>query len=227
MTEKVRSLSPFRQSVLVIAVALTVGFLAARPGHAESGATPRNPAEFMTSFSGRAIALLSDRQLNDEQREVSFRRLFTEGFDVELISRFVLGRHWRSATKAQRREYRQLFEDFIVATYARRLGGPPSRGSFVVGRTLERNEKHAVVSSEIRPPQGAPIVVEWWLRRKQDEWRIIDIMIQGISMAITQRSEFYAVISNNGGRVEGLLQRLREKTELADRGHRQLSDSSF
>jgi phospholipid transport system substrate-binding protein len=215
MTKKVQSLLYFHRFALLVPIALAAVLLAARPGLAEGGTMPRDPAAFLTGFSGQAIEVLADRQMNDAQREVAFRRLFTAGFDIDMISRFVLGRYWRGASEPQRREYRQLFEDFIVATYARRLGGYSGEADFVVGPVRERSEKRAIVGSEIRPAEGPPIVVEWRLRRKGDDWRIVDIMIEGISMAITQRSEFYAVINNSGGGVEGLLQRLREKTQIA------------
>ncbi len=216
MTKKVQSLPSldFGHLATVIPIALAIVLLAARPGQAEGKGVEREPADFLSSFSAQAIAVLGDRQLTGLQREAEFRRLFTEGFDVDTISRFVLGRHWRSATKDQQVEYRQLFEDFIVATYARRLSGQTG-GSLVVGPVRERTEKQAIVGSEIQRPDGPPIAVDWRLRLKGGDWRIVDITVEGISMAITQRSEFYAVVNNNGGHVEGLLQKLREKTQVA------------
>lgn len=216
MTKRVQSLPnlDLHQLALMIPIALAIFLLAARPGQAEGIGEQRDPVDFLTGFSAEAIEVLADQQLSGPQREAEFRRLFTKGFDVDAISRFVLGRHWRGATKDQRAEYRQLFEDFIVATYARRLRGQTG-GNFVVGQLRERTEKRAIIGSEIQRPEGAPIAVDWRLRYKGGDWRIIDIMIEGISMAITQRSEFYAVISNNGGHVEGLLQKLREKTQIA------------
>jgi len=218
MTKKVQSLPNFNNHylALVVPIALAIVLLAARPGHAEGGGAQSDPVEFLNGFSSKAIEVFAASQLNDEQRDAEFRRLLTNGFDVNAISRFVLGRHWRSATKEQRVEYRQLFEDFIVATYARRLSGQ-TEGSFVVGAVRERTEKRAIIASEVQRPKAESIAIDWRLRYKNGDWRIVDIAVEGISMAITQRSEFYAVISNNGGQVEGLLQKLREKTLVASK----------
>ena len=218
MAKKVQSLPNvnFHYLALVVPIALAIVLLAARPGQAEDGGVQRDPVDFLKGFSAQAIDVLAAQQLSDQQREAEFRRLLTDGFDVDAISRFVLGRHLRSATNDQRIEYRQLFEDFIVATYARRFRGQTG-GEFVVGAIRERTEKRAIVGSEIRRPEGAPLAVDWRLRQKGGNWRIIDLMIEGISMAITQRSEFYAVISNNGGHLEVLLQKLREKTQIASK----------
>jgi len=218
MTKKVQSLPNFNNHylALVIPIALAIVLLGARPGHAEDGGAQSDPVEFLSGFSTKAIEVLAASQLNDEQRAAEFRRLLTDGFDVNAISRFVLGRHWRKATKEQRVEYRQLFEDFIVATYARRLSGQTD-GSFVIGAVRERTEKRAIIASEVQRPEAESIAIDWRLRYKNGDWRIVDIAVEGISMAITQRSEFYAVISNNGGHVEGLLQKLREKTLVASK----------
>jgi phospholipid transport system substrate-binding protein len=69
----------------------------------------------------------------------------------------------------------------------------------------------------LRPDHPA-VAVDWRLRRTAEGWRIVDVMIEGVSMTITHRSEFAAVISNSPGRIEGLLQKLREKTKGADVG---------
>lgn len=65
-------------------------------------------------------------------------------------------------------------------------------------------------------PQGEPIQVEWRLRREAGGWKIIDVVVEGISMAVTHRSEFSSVIGRHGGRIGGLLDVLRDKTALAE-----------
>lgn len=212
MTKKVQSLLYFHRFALLVPIALAAVLLAARPGLAEGGTMPRDPAAFLTGFSGQAIEVLADRQMNDAQREVAFRRLFTAGFDIDMISRFVLGRYWRGASEPQRREYRQLFEDFIVATYARRLDGY-SRETLQIGKVRNLSGMDIVVSSQVVRPREEPLRVDWRMARLPSNWRIVDVVVvEGISMAVTQRQEFASVIRNNGGNVEGLLKVLREKT---------------
>jgi phospholipid transport system substrate-binding protein len=100
----------------VLALAIVSG--AAR---AEPPATAEAAAAFVGSLSDRGTAMLSDPGLGPKERALAFRRLFTSSFQVDAISRFVLGRHWRRASAAEKAEYRTLFEDYIVAIYARRL----------------------------------------------------------------------------------------------------------
>ncbi|MFQ6016672.1 MAG: ABC transporter substrate-binding protein, partial [Kiloniellaceae bacterium] len=104
-----------------------------------------------------------------------------------------------------------LFEALIVGTYARRLASYAGETLKVEG-VLRQNEKMAAVSSRVIRPKGQPIPIYWRLRRGKDDWRIVDVVVEGVSMALTQRAEFNAVIKRNGGRIEGLLEKLRETT---------------
>ena len=199
----------------VMAVTLTTLFLAA--GTARADASTDSAAAFLSTFINDAVDVLSNDSLSDEHRLREFRRLFNEGFDVDVISRFVLGRYWRVATPEEKKEYRDMFEDYVIATYARRLGGRTGI-NIAVGRARALTDRGAIVSSQIIRKKEKPLDVEWRLRRTADSWRIVDIVIIGISMAVTQRSEFGSVITNNGGKVEALLKSLRSKTANKDGG---------
>ncbi len=199
----------------VTAVTLTTLFLAA--GTARADASTDSAAAFLSTFIDDAVDVLSNDSLSDEHRLREFRRLFNEGFDVDVISRFVLGRYWRVATPEEKKEYRDMFEDYVIATYARRLGGRTGI-NVAVGRARALTDRGAIVSSQIIRKKEEPLDVEWRLRRTGDSWRIVDIVIIGISMAVTQRSEFGSVITNNGGKVEALLKSLRSKIAKKDGG---------
>ena len=199
----------------VMAVTLTTLFLAA--GTARADASTDSAAAFLSTFINDAVDVLSNDSLSDEHRLREFRRLFNEGFDVDVISRFVLGRYWRVATPEEKKEYRDMFEDYVIATYARRLGGRTGI-NVAVGRARALTDRGAIVSSQIIRKKEEPLDVEWRLRRAGDSWRIVDIVIIGISMAVTQRSEFGSVITNNGGKVEALLKSLRSKIAKKDGG---------
>lgn len=165
--------------------------------------------DFVRDFGDRAVTLLSDDGLDAPGREAALRRLLSENFDVPVIGRFVLGRYWRTASGPERAEFAELFEEMIVATYARQLGNYAGETLDVVG-LRQSDDRGAVVSSRILRASGSPIAVDWRLLRRGDGWRIVDVMVEGVSMALTQRAEFAAVIRSTGG-VAGLLARLRTK----------------
>ena len=173
-------------------------------------ALPEEAAAFIKELGTEAIATLGDPALSEERRVTEFRRLLFEGFDIRTIGRFALGRYWRRATKEQRAEYEALFGEFIVSTYASRLSRYSSETLHVQGARGD-GEDDAIVRSEIRHVDWPPVDVDWRVRRSSSEYKIIDVIIEGLSMAITQRDEFASVIQRSGGEVEGLLVELRKK----------------
>jgi phospholipid transport system substrate-binding protein len=203
------------------AVALLGAGAARAPGAAEAG----DPAEFVRAFSDRAIAVLADRDLAGEAREQAFRGLLSANFDVRTIGRFVLGRYWRKATKAERAEYGRLFEDLIVASYSRQLASYAGEALKVEG-VRQQDERNALVASRILRLEGEPILVDWRLLRRGGAWRIVDVVVEGMSMALSRRSEYAAVIKSSGGRVEGLLAQLRQKTARLKSTNPQKADST-
>ncbi len=176
-----------------------------------TAAAGKGADDFIRTVGQQAIDLLTGKELSDDQRQARFRAILNRAFEVPLIARFTLGRFWRRTSKEQRREYVGLFEDFIVQAYAARFEGY-SGETFTVGKVRGINERDSLVHSELALKDGRKIVVYWRVRGKSD-LKIIDVIVEGVSMAITHRDEFSAVINQNGGKIDGLLIALRNKTE--------------
>ena len=206
-----RVLHDRRPWVLLLSSVLLALALMAAMVRAPLADEAEDAASFVRAFSGEAFAMLADKTLDDEARTREFRRLLRTGFHLEAIGRFVLGRYWRRASEAERAEFAQLFEDYIVATYARQLSAY-SGEQLVVDGSRPKGKTGAIVLSRIVRPQGEPFQVEWRLHHGDEGWRIIDIVVEGVSMAVSQRSEFSSVIASHGGAVAGLLDVLRAKT---------------
>jgi phospholipid transport system substrate-binding protein len=172
-------------------------------------------ADDATSFVGdlgkRAIDVLTS-QSAEQQREAQFRALFDEGFDVPALARFVLGPHWRTATDPQRQEFTKLFETYVVHAYTVRFNQYSNQQFKVLGNRPE-GEASSLVSSQITQPNNAPPVkVDWRVAKTDHGFKITDVIVEGASMAVTEREEFASVIQRGGGQIEALLKLLREKT---------------
>ena len=212
----------FSRGIAVLGVAALVGLGAPNPALATGDS---DPAIFVREFSAQAIQVMADESLSSEHRELAFRELLTAGFDVKAISRFVLGRYWRRANEAEREEFTGLFEDLIVATYSRKFsdyGGQILK----IEAIREENEKMAAVASRILRQNGEPIKIDWRLLRRGKSWRIVDVVVEGMSMVLSQRSEYAAVIKGDGGKIEGLLVKLRKKTARVRSGSVQKADNT-
>ena len=194
---------------MTVAAGLTLMlFAVAQPAAAQA----ETPSEFVATLGDNAIRMLVEEGVNHEDRIANFRELLIEGFDVPLIGRFVLGVHWRRANPAQRTEYADLFEKFLVQSYAARLGQYGGE-SLKVKDVRAGGEKDTIVSTEIVQRGRPPVKVDWRVRSGDATYKVVDVIVEGISMVITQRDEFSSVIRRSGGNVEGLLAKLRERAD--------------
>jgi phospholipid transport system substrate-binding protein len=190
-----------RRAAIVLLALGILGLAAPRQAAAQ------DPRTFINTLGERAIQVLAP-SVSPAQRLARFRELFSTEFDVPGIGRFVLGRYWRTATPQEQQEFLQMFQEYVARAYSARFGafgGEPFR---VTGTRPSGAE--TVVSSEIVLASG-PIGLDWYLADNGGRYKITDVYIAGISMKVTQRDEFAAVIQRSGGNVEGLLSQLRQK----------------
>ncbi len=168
---------------------------------------------FISNLAVEAIRQTTDKSITDEERVQRFRELLKIKFDMPQIARFVLGRYWRVASPEERATYSQLFEDYVVQTYASRFH--EYSGEAVKVQYATRNPDGDVVVVSNIERNGPPVRVEWKLQPDDKTFKIVDVVVEGVSMAVTQRDDFAATIQARGGKVAGLIDALRAKTRTA------------
>jgi phospholipid transport system substrate-binding protein len=181
-----------------------------------AGAVPAraagDAAGFVADLGARAVGVLT-APLSAADRETRFRALFDEGFDVGAISRFVLGPHWRTATPAQQQEFATLFEAYEVHAYSVRFSQYGGQQLKILGARSE-GDAGALVQSEIAAPNGGapPVRVDWRVAASGSGYKMTDVVVEGVSMALTERQQFASIIQRGGGQLEVLLKLLRERS---------------
>jgi phospholipid transport system substrate-binding protein len=159
--------------------------------------------------SAEVLAILSDQGLSDRQKFDALVGLLSQPIDLDLVARLILGRHWRSADDAQRQEYLELFRDYALANLASKLHLYQGQSFEVTGAKVV-SEQDALVTSRILDAGQAPLQVDWRLRGDAGgRLVVIDVIVAGVSLIVTLRSEFSAVIERQG--FEGLLAELRQR----------------
>jgi phospholipid transport system substrate-binding protein len=197
-----------RRSLIILSLLIGSTSLAAA-----SNAIAADANIFMSELWTRAVEVL-DKKAPLTERLTRFRQLFQADFDGPGIARFVLGRYWRTASEQEQQEYMKLFEDYVIFVYGTRLSH--FNGETFKVRGSRTDESGTVVSTDIISPSGEPpIKVDWRLVADRGAFKISDVIIEGISMMMTQRSEFASIIQRHGGQVGGLLALMREKTNTA------------
>jgi len=192
-------------------VVLVLSAWAAWGGGPAAAAEPSDPEAFVQTLARTAITTVADRTISETERADRFRTLFLASFDLPEIGRFVLGRHWRAATEPQRQEFQQLFAEFTVLTWSRRFKDYHGETLDVRG-ALPDNDGGWLVDSRIRRNQAQPLTVQWRVHPVEGSgWRITDIVVENVSMAVTLRSDFAGAMQENGGHMDALLASMRDK----------------
>lgn len=184
------------------ALLLVVAFAA--PANAASGAVG-----FIEQLTGKAVPQLTDPGISADERRNRFRRIMDGGFDMHAITRYVLGRYWQQATPAQQTEVIGLAKEYVVQLYAERFKDYSGVQVRIAGERPEQG--WTIVQSIIDQPDGKPQVrLDWRVEPSQGKPAVTDMIIEGVSMVTTQRSEFASVIRQQG--VDGLIKLLKQRT---------------
>ena len=196
-----------RSPVLAFGAIALVFCVFTSPVHAAA----KDAENFIRQMGNKAFASLSEGGISDDQRTERFKALLEEAFDLPRIARFTLGRYWRVATDDEKSEYVALFEKFIILAYATRFQDLSGK-KFMVLQSRDISANQSLVLSKIVIPNQPAVKINWRVRSKEEKHKITDVMVEGISMSVTQRDEFVSVIRQTGGKVAGLINALRKKT---------------
>jgi phospholipid transport system substrate-binding protein len=194
-----------RRRLFAAAVALGAVSFAGVP----AGATD-DPAAFIETAAKRVLEILKTSP-DATARNDALIDLFRTSFDMANVGRAVLGVHWARATPDQRERFLKVFEQAEIRAYAERFQQNSGYG-IKIGRT-SRNGDATLVDSQLVPPDGSePVRVVWEVKNLGTGLRITDVSVEGVSMAITRRSDFNAYISRNNGSLDALIAELKRKS---------------
>jgi phospholipid transport system substrate-binding protein len=204
-----------RRRLLLVSAGLIL--LSLSPRSVLAAGSPGTAEAVVQDLAERAWDLLHRKNLDQRQRLDQLTQVLTSATDVPLLSRLVLGRNWQTLTEAQRRDYEQLFEAVVMRNLARRLDQYANGAEGTLDqhfRTLTSEpagQNDILVRTNVVTQQGEPLSVDWRLRLRNDRPVIIDMLVQGASLLVSQRSEFAAVIERSS--IDGLLTDLRARAQ--------------
>lgn len=190
--------------------AILAGFLWVEVSQA-ANVNPQQAEAFMNNIGETVINLLTNKAISDQERAQEFQKILETSFNVKAAGKFVLGRYWNQASEAEKQRFLELFKATTVASYATRFKEYTSEKFEVTGSRIEGDGGVTVLSHIVRS-KGDPISIDWKIfADKNGEIRIYDVILEGISMGITLRSEYAAVIQQGGGAIQALNNALEKK----------------
>ncbi len=198
-----------RFAAALLGLALTGATLAA--GAAEDPtAVVRDTAErVLDSLRSDRARYQDDQELFRLVREVVFPRL-----DRERTAQWVLGANWRTATPAQREQFIAEFSDLLLRTYGTALRQYDSEKLNYLPAQVPAGADRVTVRTEIIRPDGPKVSVDYLLTNRSGEWKVYDVIIENVSLVVTYRSEYSAIIKRDG--MDGLLKQLADRNRSAN-----------
>jgi len=199
-----------RRSLVLAAVVVVLG----RPAAAADEITE---AKAFVQRTGDAILSVINGDLSPGDKHQALARIVIQDVDVDGVARFALGRFWRLASPAQRETYLSLFRQYLVFNVTGRLAQYKGT-TFKLGRATPMNGDVSVTTT-IYEPNNQPADLQWMVSFESGGPKIVDLVAEGTSLRVTQRSEYASVITRNGGQdVQALLDAMHAQLKRMTEG---------
>lgn len=188
-----------------------LGVLLLFAGNAAAEIDAAKAEAFVKEVTTEGIEQIINANIPQAEKDARFAKLFNKALDLDFIGQFVLGRNWRTATPSQRAEFIKVYRQLNISTWSKRFDEFKGREFIFKGTSPSNSAGQVFVNSVVPMDQGEPAKVVWRVREKGGQYKIVDIIIENVSLAITARNEYTAFIKNNPGGVDALIANLKTK----------------
>ncbi|MDD2876869.1 MAG: ABC transporter substrate-binding protein [Acidiphilium sp.] len=186
------------------------------PAVAYAAAPSATAAQGFIKQSGAKLVSIINGPGSSDQKAADLRSLVNNIVAVDQIGKFVLGRYWRVATPSQRSQYMSLFHQTLaynITTQIRAYKGV----TFTVGRVSSGPEGE-MVSTVVTRQDQSPAHVQWVVETVGGEPKIVDVVVEGTSLRVTERADYSSVIDDHGGQVTALLDAMKQQLSRMQAG---------
>ena len=173
----------------------------------------KSPSEFISSLTDEASIVLSSK-LTDEEKIVQLKKIGENSVDIDGVGLYTLGDYRKTLNENQKEQYKDLFKKYFLKSFSNRLVGYSDAKIAVLSEEV-KNEKYTIVYTKLIGTSDRPEVkIDWRVYTKDPENPLVrDLIIEGLSLARTQKEEFYSIIVNNNDNIEALFEVLNKFLE--------------
>ncbi len=183
--------------------------LSALNAYALDGTAAEN---FVKKVTKQGIEEIINSNVSIEQKDERFEKLFNQYLDVEYIGKFVLGRYWKTASQKQRDEFIKVYRDFNTKTWSKRFDEFKGKHFDFHGTSPSNSEGQMFVNTTVDMDNAAPAKVVFRVKETNADLKIVDIIIENVSLAITARNEYTAYIKKAPNGLDDLIKDLKQKS---------------
>ncbi len=199
-----------KKYLILLALVCSFSFASANVNAAVDAQGAEN---FVKNVTADGIENIINANIPQAEKDKRFEKLFNNALDLDFIGQFVLGRYWRTSTPAQREAFIEAYRKLNVQTWSKRFDEFKGRNFIFTGTTPSNTKNQIFVNSEVPMEQGAPAKVVWRVEQKGNSYKVVDIIIENVSLAITARNEYSAYIKKAPNGVDDLIKDLQNKTK--------------
>jgi phospholipid transport system substrate-binding protein len=208
------------RSLVVAAVALASGGVLSvaptpftAPALAQSGARNAGAEQFVQTQAQRALTILTQHHGDMATEKRLFRAFIDQVADVPRITFFVLGKYSRSISPTQQHQFGVVFREYASNVYESRLNEYHGESLRVTGSTA-RSPTDVIVQTQVYGGKlDQPVGVAWRVLGEGGGWKVVDVQVDGVWLAITQQQDFVSTVDNAGGNVQVLIDQLQRQVE--------------
>ena len=173
----------------------------------------KSATEFISSLSSEASNILSSK-LSEDEKIIRLKEIGEKSVDIDGVGLYTLGKYRKALNDSQKEQYKELFRNYFLKSFSGRLVGYTDAKIAVLSEEI-KNEKYTIVYSKLIGTSERPEVkIDWRVYTKDPENLLIrDLVIEGLSLARTQKEEFNSIIANNDGNIEALFENLNKFLE--------------
>ncbi|MFO0989579.1 MAG: ABC transporter substrate-binding protein [Alphaproteobacteria bacterium] len=197
--------------------ALAAGLAAALSAAAARAADPEADARALVTGMAEAVVATLRAGADKPAREARFREMYRRNFDNAGIAAWAAGRAFQSASPAAKQDYLATFETYVVKAYAAQLA--KYKGERLRVDKVEPDGRYTIVVSNLvhpDPREAREIEMRWRLSPAAGRFVVSDVVIDKVSMALTEKRAFADWVQEKGGTLDGLTQKLKEKIAGVD-----------
>lgn len=168
---------------------------------------------FVKNVTNDGIENIINANISQKEKDARFEKLFNNALDLDFIGKFVLGRAWRTATPQQRKDFIATYRELNIKTWSKRFDEFKGKNFIFKGTTPSNSPNQIFVNTTVPMDQGEPAKVVWRVKQNGSQFKVVDIIIENVSLAITARNEYAGFIKNNAGGVDALIKDLQNKVK--------------
>jgi phospholipid transport system substrate-binding protein len=183
-----------------------------------TGATPpataQSPSQVVDGLASQVIAILKNGALDSPQKRGQIEQIAYGAIDFPTLCKLVLARNWPKFSAAQREQFEQEFKQHLSMTYGRNVDNYKNEKVEILGERPEARGDVTVQTKILRGGGNEDVAVDYRLRQSGGQWKIIDVIIEGVSLVANFRSQFQDIVANGG--PDRLLKLLQEKNQAGE-----------